>query len=522
MALGRAVRSRVTSVRSTPPAPAKRPALALAAEFDCDPRPERKKLCHRASSLAVQGVFDNFNKGDAFTTAEAPQVQPSNADEDAVLKALPVEQISQARNQLKDGKEEVHAQLVALQRWNEVLNKDLDTVRQERCAEKDALERARSEAESAKRVANDLLAQNAELRRSAEFMTQAAQQCQGRLREVLSSSSDCQPLACAEAQLRNALLQPCTTPGTLWQAMREVEALLGEARREVETKQIYQRRSDADLPVGTGEHEATDHAYLVDLGIKVPSAPEASTPKQLCTTSANSIGPTCSHASLPQEEMVRNSQLALGEPLWFDLAADDSGSCESHSACTSPASWSTFWKQHDQGIEDIPEHSEQMPGSPSNRSVSSVSSSPSFSSGVGQQDLAIIENDADVKRQIFRAVETDNIDVLADVMWMVPLGVWVGWQDENGQDLLMLSKSKGASKVHAVLTRDLRLLMNIQDDALAEHDGVLVYMPGEAQPRTATVLEETPAGATEVFVEFWGGDISQVHVARCLVRRAAC
>mmetsp|Transcript_63386 Transcript_63386/g.175698 ORF Transcript_63386/g.175698 Transcript_63386/m.175698 type:complete len:929 (+) Transcript_63386:66-2852(+) len=127
--------------------------------------------------------------------------------------------------------------------------------------------------------------------------------------------------------------------------------------------------------------------------------------------------------------------------------------------------------------------------------------------------------EAEMKVKAFRAVVQDNTTVLLEVLQRLHMDTWSTWQNKAGKDLLTLSQERGSSGAYSVLAKALGLVQEQKRESFEEREAVWIFAQGEVQPRRATVLEDTPAEADEVLVEYWDGDEPASRVERCLVRK---
>jgi len=123
-----------------------------------------------------------------------------------------------------------------------------------------------------------------------------------------------------------------------------------------------------------------------------------------------------------------------------------------------------------------------------------------------------------MKAQALRAVVQDDCPALAEVLVSVHRTVWSRWENKAGKDLLTLSQERGSSSVYSLLAKSLGMVKEVKREPFEERQTVWVFVNGDVQPRRATVLEDTPEEADEVLLEFWDGDDPPEKVERCLVR----
>jgi len=134
----------------------------------------------------------------------------------------------------------------------------------------------------------------------------------------------------------------------------------------------------------------------------------------------------------------------------------------------------------------------------------------------------LFKEGGDLWKQAFRSVVKDDTGSLAEViMDRVPRSVWEGWRNKAGKDLLTLSEERGSCAAYSMLAKALGLLKERKRETFEDREAVWVFYDGEVQPRQATVLEDTPTDAEEVFVQFWTGDEPFTRVERSLVFKAS-
>jgi hypothetical protein len=130
------------------------------------------------------------------------------------------------------------------------------------------------------------------------------------------------------------------------------------------------------------------------------------------------------------------------------------------------------------------------------------------------------DDEAEWRAQALRAVVADNTQALTDVLERLPLEVWSQWTNKAGKDLLTLSQERGSSGAYSCLARYLGILKELKREAFADREDVWVLVPGELQPRRATVMEDSPEEAEEVLVEFWDGYEPATKIDRTMVLKS--
>mmetsp|Transcript_25484 Transcript_25484/g.59350 ORF Transcript_25484/g.59350 Transcript_25484/m.59350 type:complete len:946 (-) Transcript_25484:176-3013(-) len=126
---------------------------------------------------------------------------------------------------------------------------------------------------------------------------------------------------------------------------------------------------------------------------------------------------------------------------------------------------------------------------------------------------------SELKVKAFRAVVKDDTASLEDVLNNLETDVWSSWSNKAGKDLLTLSQERGSSAAYAMLGKALGIIEEMKAEPFAEREAVWVFLPGEVQPRRASVMEDTDAEAPEVLLEYWDGDGEAEKVERCMVRK---
>jgi len=135
--------------------------------------------------------------------------------------------------------------------------------------------------------------------------------------------------------------------------------------------------------------------------------------------------------------------------------------------------------------------------------------------------LAGLLDEAELKPRAFRAVAQDNVEALETVLRGVSPDVWSLWKNKAGKDLLSLSEERGSGNAYRYLAKENGLLKELAQESYEEGEAVWIFLPGEVQPRRASVMEDTPEDAALILVEFWDDDDPPSHVERCLVRKMA-
>jgi len=135
--------------------------------------------------------------------------------------------------------------------------------------------------------------------------------------------------------------------------------------------------------------------------------------------------------------------------------------------------------------------------------------------------VSCAEEEEVLRTKALRSVARDDCDALAEVLAAVDVEVWSKWQNKAGQDLVVLSETRGSTGAYSLLASALGLLQEPSREVFREKDTVWVFFAGEVMPRRATVLEDVPEDSDEIPLQFWDGDVLSGKVDRCLVRKMA-
>jgi hypothetical protein len=126
-----------------------------------------------------------------------------------------------------------------------------------------------------------------------------------------------------------------------------------------------------------------------------------------------------------------------------------------------------------------------------------------------------------LKARAFRAVGQDDGVALAEVLEQTTIEVAAAWENRAGTTLLTLSEERKSAEAYSVLAKAFGMVVEMRREEYEERDTVWVFVKGEVMPKRATVLEDTPAEADTVLLEYWDGDEPAKHVERSRVRRMA-
>mmetsp|Transcript_27450 Transcript_27450/g.63458 ORF Transcript_27450/g.63458 Transcript_27450/m.63458 type:complete len:994 (-) Transcript_27450:48-3029(-) len=127
--------------------------------------------------------------------------------------------------------------------------------------------------------------------------------------------------------------------------------------------------------------------------------------------------------------------------------------------------------------------------------------------------------ESELKVKAFRAVVQDDTTCLEAVLSTLSVEVWSAWHNKAGKDLLTLSQERGSSAAYAMLGKALGIIEDMPTDPFREREAVWVFLPGEVQPRRASVMEDSGTEAADVLLEYWDGDGGAERIDRCMVRK---
>jgi len=164
--------------------------------------------------------------------------------------------------------------------------------------------------------------------------------------------------------------------------------------------------------------------------------------------------------------------------------------------------------------EATPEIHDLANGANDSQNISMDCGSVPLAKGPCSADGREVLSEAELRTRAFRAVVKDDTQVLQEVIADLPKEVWSEWHNKAGKDLLTLSEERGSSAAYSFLTRQLGKLKERKREAFAQGADVWVLMQGEIQPRRATVMEDAPAEANYVLLEYWDGDAAASYVDR--------
>jgi len=382
-----------------------------------------------------------------------------------------------------------------------------------------------------------------------------------------------------EARLRTALTNPAATSAELRQAIGAVEALLDEARRELANKLFRERRAAFEKlhhaidKGGAAELEeaiAAARAAEVDLEDIEKAEAKLEVLNSLTEEERAAIAGREMESKRKKEAFMlvkKDNDAALVEFLdgleaavrwqdWRDYAGRSLRRCaqelranraekvlaerlapqvQQHSLRANIGSAARQSRQ-----PDAPRPAEAGPAAassearappPSAAKVASSSPRAADEAGAGGGDAAAptseegaeklpltADEEERQKAKALRAVVQDDCEALSEVLERVENDMWSRWENKAGKDLLTLSQERGSTAAYAQLAKALGMVQEMKRDTYEERETVWIFLPGEVQPLRATVLEDTPEEADEVFIEYWDGDAPPQRVDRAMVR----
>eukprot|EP00929_Paragymnodinium_shiwhaense_P027532 TRINITY_DN16141_c0_g1_i1.p1 TRINITY_DN16141_c0_g1~~TRINITY_DN16141_c0_g1_i1.p1 ORF type:complete len:794 (+),score=186.61 TRINITY_DN16141_c0_g1_i1:88-2469(+) len=130
------------------------------------------------------------------------------------------------------------------------------------------------------------------------------------------------------------------------------------------------------------------------------------------------------------------------------------------------------------------------------------------------------EEVAATKQKMFRAVVQNDADTLRELLELVPVSVWSTWTNKAEKGLLCLSEERGSSDAYSVLAKALGLIEEFKRQVFEEKETVWVFAKDAVQPRRATVVETAIEDDDVVLVEFWDDDEPAMGVERCMVQKS--
>mmetsp|Transcript_55614 Transcript_55614/g.143247 ORF Transcript_55614/g.143247 Transcript_55614/m.143247 type:complete len:650 (-) Transcript_55614:237-2186(-) len=399
----------------------------------------------------------------------------------------------------------------------------------------------------------------------------AAPRIRNLLAEEDGDADAVQGSAPSEGRLRALLTSPGTSSTQLRQAIGAVEALLEEARRELGSKQLRERRAayeqlHAALEKGNeSELEiaiAAAHAAEVDSEDILRAEAKLAELHALTSEERAAIANRDLEAKRKKEAFLlvkKDQDTALIEFLdsleegtrwqeWRDYAGRTLRRCAQELRAAKAEKVLV-----DRAAPPVTEHSKfrlsmgaarqvaeqglsSMAAAPAETAVEATSSPSAavqvapvvhepaqevrLASGEGAEKLPLTaDEEAKLKAQALRAVVQDDCQSLNEVLDRAATDVWARWENKAGKDLLTLSQERGSTSAYAVLAKALGIVQELKRDAFEERETVWVFLPGEVQPLRATVLEDTPEDADTVELEYWDGDAPPEHVDRSMIRK---
>lgn len=384
----------------------------------------------------------------------------------------------------------------------------------------------------------------------------------------------------SEGRLRLALTQSGVTTQDLKEAVQAVESLLCEARRELATRQLRERRAAFEqlhAAIAKGNEavlvEAIIQAKRTEVDVEDIQKAEVVLQELRALTEDQRAAKDAREHQAKSKEMAfllvkRDDVVALREHLaglddlgvpwqgWKDHArrtllqcARDLGSTRVQSflqplLAPPPAKERNARAEEScitprvTPIMDVPpecspayHERRQADDSPMLQGVSGAAAEDAApettpevlpSKVAGAPSLLGPVGETELRAKAFRAVVQDDTSTLADVISStVPCCVWSKWRNKGGKDLLTLSEERGSPGAYSMLARALGVLTARKRDCFEEREAVWVMFAGEVQPRRATVVNDTPEEADSILLEFWDGNEPPMLVDRDFVLKTA-
>lgn len=371
--------------------------------------------------------------------------------------------------------------------------------------------------------------------------------------------------ACSESSLRAAMTEQMVSAERLKQAIGGVEALLGEARRELATKQLRERRAaheqlGAALQAGTEEElikalefarkaelDEVDlsaaQAKLLELQSESPEVKEARAARSLendrkrdafqCVKKKDRAGLAHCIGNPDESRNWKEWRDYMGRDLWkfaLEMRADDvqeylrplmglatsrsetsngvglalSNSFEPELLSAKPAALESV-------DEDTTSEATLAPTDLESRSLEEADSADPPLPALSERETE------DVKKEAFRFVVQDNTTGLSSALDRLPREIWSAWENKIGKTLLTLSEERGSSNAYSLLAKRLGLTQDRKIETFEYGETVWVYPVGDVQPKRATVREDSPEEEEEVLLEYWDGDDPASKVDKSMV-----
>lgn len=157
-----------------------------------------------------------------------------------------------------------------------------------------------------------------------------------------------------------------------------------------------------------------------------------------------------------------------------------------------------------------------------NSSMTAFSSRPSLGCmSVMSMDSGCVDH-AEAKVAAFRAVARDRVENLENSLDDIPSEIWSEWKNKGGKDLLSLAQERGSSNAYSFLATKLGILQEMKPEVYELREDVWVFLPGDVQPRRATVTGCASHDASSVQVEFWDDTAPSSRVDKTCLRKLAC
>jgi len=347
-------------------------------------------------------------------------------------------------------------------------------------------------------------------------------------------------------------------PERLKQAIAAVEALLSEARRELATKQLRERRAAFEQL-----HKALEGSNEDELAKAVEAAKKAEVDEEDLTKAEARLlelqSQTDEQRAAKAAQTLRNEQKkeaflfvkkddvdglrriieSVGDAKWLDWR-DYSSRNLWNFALQMKATQVQDYLRIKLGLESSPEsrsivfkaptlpaptltpiqaQEETQPSREEDSGSEATIPPPELQAEIADLPPPADSEVAELKVKAFRYVVSDKMAELDAVLSRLPLELWSNWENKAGKDLITLSEERGSSGAYSVLAKKLGLVQDRKKESFEERESVWIFRPGEVQPLRATVLEDTPEEVDDVLVEYWDGDDPPSRVEKCMVRK---
>jgi len=395
---------------------------------------------------------------------------------------------------------------------------------------------------------------------------------QDRLMELVhgARSEPSTPSGCSESRLRSVMMNNSSTLEDMKEAIAAVKSYIDEAQREYTSKLSRERRAafeNLHEAIEKADETALERALIAARRVEMEKEDIQKAEEKLAELRALTDEERCAKEAQKLESQRKKdafllvkkddaeklaSLIASFEPgvrweNWRDYAGRTLWTCSQQLRAGSvqeflapklglrapnktPRAWQ--YKKPDEIEAPNPFPATDQQEAPAEvKPAQDCSDSPATASAPPEQ--ACVDNDGPevvpqhvspeeeekFKARALRAVVKDDCAALSEVLESVPVAQWSKWQNKAGKDLLTLAQERGSACAETALAKALGMVDEAPKEAFEERQAVWVFLPGEVQPRRATVLEDTPEEDDEVLVEFWDGDDPPERMEKCLVRK---